>query len=147
MDLDMILKEWEEDCQINQMDITGASIDAVRLHSKYLRRLARAKLKLRSLKSRQAELLKNKWLWYNGKMTKEQMDSLGWDYDPMKGLKVLKGDMDRFYEADPDISASEDEIKYVTTCVETLTEIVDTLKWRHQHIKNIITWKKFEHGE
>ena len=30
--------------------------------------------------------------------------------------------------------------------VETLTEIVSNLNWRHQTIGNIIKWKQFESG-
>ena len=32
------------------------------------------------------------------------------------------------------------------TLVETLTEIVSNLNWRHQTIGNIIKWKQFESG-
>ncbi|NDH06682.1 hypothetical protein EBX93_12305 [bacterium] len=32
------------------------------------------------------------------------------------------------------------------TLVETLQEILDSVKWRHSHIKNMIEWKKFTSG-
>lgn len=91
-------------------------------------------------------LLKNKWLWYNGKMTKAEMDELGWDYDAMKGLTVLKGDMDRFYDADPDIQTAQAKIDYLKEVNDTLKEIIDNIKWRHQSIKNAIDWAKFTSG-
>jgi len=37
-------------------------------------------------------------------------------------------------------------IQMLKTTVETLTEIVDNLKWRHQTIGNIIRWRNFEAG-
>jgi len=91
-------------------------------------------------------LLKDKWLYYNGKMSQEEIESRGWDYDPFEGLKVMKGDMDYYYDSDKDIQKSEEKITYYKTLVETLQEIVETLRWRHQTIGNIIKWKQFENG-
>jgi len=91
-------------------------------------------------------LLKNKWLWYNGKLTKAEMDDLGWGYDPLNGLTVLKGDMERFYDADPDIQALQAKIEYQSEINAALKEIIDNIKWRHSNIKNIIDWKKFTSG-
>ena len=54
--------------------------------------------------------------------------------------------MDYYYDSDPEISRSEEKIQYYKTIIETLTEIVDSLKWRHQTIGNIIRWKQFEAG-
>ena len=67
--------------------------------------------------------------------------------DPYKGgTKPLKGDMDYYYDADPEIQKSEEKIQYYKTIVDTLTEIIDNLKWRHQTISNIIRWKQFQSG-
>ena len=94
----------------------------------------------------QKTLLKDKWLYYNGKMSQEEIEVRGWDYDPFDGLKVMKGDMDYYYDSDKDIQKSEEKITYYKTLVETLQEIVETLRWRHQTIGNIIKWKQFENG-
>jgi predicted metal-dependent HD superfamily phosphohydrolase len=79
-------------------------------------------------------------------MDKETVEELGWDPDPFNGLKILKGDMDRYYDSDPEIQKSEEKIQYYKTLVETLTEIVSNINWRHQTIGNIIKWKQFESG-
>ena len=91
-------------------------------------------------------LLKEKFLWYNGKLPQEEIERNGWAHDPFDGLKVMKGDLDYYYESDKDIRDSEAKVLYYKTCIETLKEIVDTLKWRHQNIKNIIEVRKFEAG-
>ena len=44
------------------------------------------------------------------------------------------------------IQQSEEKIAYYKTLVETLKEIVDSLKWRHQTIGNMIRWRAFEAG-
>ena len=105
-----------------------------------------ARLQLKKAEMEQKTLLKKKWLYYNGKMTQEQIEKEGWDFDPFEGLKVLKGEMDYYYDADSDIQKSEEKITYFKTYIETLTEIINVLKWRHSTIKNIIDWRRFEAG-
>ena len=98
------------------------------------------------LKAAKKTLLKDKWLYYNNKMSKEEIDEHGWDYDPFKGLKIMKSDMHHWYDTDKDIQKSEEKVTYYKTLVETLQEMVETLRWRHQTIGNIIKWKNFEAG-
>lgn len=146
MDLNKILADWQDHCKIgHQLDET--SKETPKLHAYYLDLLSRAKLKLRKAELEQKKLLKEKWLWYNGKMSDDEVISKGWNPDPFDGLKIMKGDMDYYYDSDPEIQASEEIITYWKTVIDTLKEILDVLKWRHQTIKNIITWRQFEAGE
>ncbi len=145
-DLKKIHEMWATDSQIDNMKLDEASRLTPMLHSKYLSLLSTTKLQLKKSEHQQKILLRDKWLWYNGKMSKEKMDSLGWTYDPTDGLKILKGEMDYYYNSDLDIQKSEEKIQYYKTLIEVLTEIIDNLKWRHQTIRNIISWKQFESG-
>ena len=70
----------------------------------------------------------------------------GWDPDPFDGLKILKGEMEYYYDADPEIQKSEEKIQYFKTVIDTLEQIISNLNWRHQTIGNIIKWKQFESG-
>ena len=54
--------------------------------------------------------------------------------------------MDHYYDSDPEIQASEEQVEYWKTVIDTLKEIIDNLKWRHSTIGNIIRWKQFESG-
>lgn len=144
--LEDILTEWQKDSEINQSKLDQASVDTAKLHAKYLQWLSVAKLQLKRQQMNQKNLLKDKWLYYNGKMTQDEIDARGWEYDPFNGLKVMKGDMDYYYDSDKDIQKSEEKIVYYKTLVETLQEIVETIRWRHQTIGNIIKWKQFEAG-
>lgn len=146
MKLEKIHEMWAIDCVINPQDVVTASVSTPLLHSKYLQIYSNARSRLVYLEMKQKKLLKKKWLYYNGKMTREEIDAEGWEYDPFKGLKILKGDMEYYYEADDDIQKSEMEIKYQKETIDVLKEIVDTLKWRHQTIGNIIKWRQFEAG-
>ena len=102
IDLKEVLAEWATDNQIHETHLDESSRKTPILHSKYLEKLANAKLLLKKAEFSQKTLLKEKWLYYNGKMDKEQ--------------------------------------------IENLTDIVDTIKWRHQTISNIIKWKQFQSG-
>lgn len=146
INLEKILEEWQTDAQIPQHQLDEVSRGTPSLHAKYLQYLAVAKLQLKRAETQQYTLLKDKWLYYQGKMDEGRLRELGWDPDPFNGLKILKGDMDYYYNSDPEIQASEEKIAYNKTLISTLTDIVDNLKWRHQTIKNMIEWRKFESG-
>lgn len=144
--LDKILDEWKKDARIDPTNIDEASRLTPELHAKYLSMLSQTKLKLKQAEFKQKELMKHKWLWYNGKLSQEEVEELGWDPDPFNGLKILKGEMEHYVEADPELVESEAKIEYLKTTIDTLKEIVENLKWRHQTIGNIIRWKQFEAG-
>ena len=137
---------WQEDCKIQSNDLAEASRITPSLHSKYLQMLAEAKLAKKRSEFKQKSLLKQKWLYYNGKMDQETIESLGWEPDPFDGLKIMKGEMDYYYDSDPEIQQSEEKIQYWKTVIDTLTEIVNNINWRHQTIGNMIKWKNFEAG-
>ena len=145
MNLEDILKEWETDCQIGHR-LDEASQNTPQLHAKYLHYLTQSKLLLKRAEVTQNILLKDKFLWYSGKMSREDIDRRGWDHDPFDGLKMMKSDLNYYYESDKELQTSESKIVYYRTMIETLKEIVDGLKWRHQTIKNIIEVRKFEAG-
>jgi len=141
-----VLEEWAQDNIIDNVHLDESSRQTPLLHSKYLEKLANGKLLLKRAEFVQKTLLKQKWEWYNGKMSQEEVEQLGWNPDPFNGLKVMKGDMSYYYEADPEIQKSEEKIQYYKTLVETLQDIVTHINWRHQTISNMIKWKNFEAG-
>ena len=146
LDLENILEMWKNDCKISEFHLDDESRKTPSLHAKYLELHSITKLKLKRAELDQKTLLKDKWLYYNGKMSSEEIESKGWEFDPFNGLKVLKGDMDHYYDADVDIQQSEERITYFKTVLDTLEEIVNNLKWRHSTIKNMIDFRRWESG-
>ena len=146
MTLDEIHEMWKRDSQLDEMNLDNASRDAAKLHSKYLELHSHAKLHVKKLELDFKVLLRDKWLWYNGKMPKEKIDELGWKYDALDGLKILKGEMDYYYDADQHIQEAQAKIELYKTQVETFKEILENIKWRHQTIKSMIEWRKFTSG-
>jgi hypothetical protein len=144
--LDAIYEMWKVDSPIDEMNLDAASIQGAKLHSKYIEIWSMYRL---TLKKREAELqvlLKNKYLWYNGKMSKSEMDNLGWEYDALDGLKIMKGEMHYFYDSDKDIQQAVAKIEYTKNVVDVLKEIMESIKWRHQTIGNAIKWRQFTSG-
>jgi len=146
IDLKSIHEMWAKDCVIDPNELDKSSREQPILHAKYLELLSTYKLQLKRAEFSQKSLLKDKWLWYNGKMDHSEIIEKGWNPDPFNGLKILKGEMDHYYDTDPEIQESELKIQYYKNVIDTLTEIINNINWRHQTISNIIKWKQFESG-
>lgn len=146
LDLESILKEWEDDCKIPQHQLDETSRNTPALHAKYLQYLSLTKLQLKRAEHAQKILFKDKYMYYEGKMSQEELMSKNWQYDPFEGNLPTKTMKEKMADADTDIHKSEEKIAYLKTIIDTLVEIVDSLKWRHQTIKNIIEWRKFDAG-
>jgi hypothetical protein len=145
--LEQILDNWKVDCQIDDIELDKSSKDTPKLHAKYVELLSLAKLQKHRKEMEFKKLLKDKFMWYNGKMDKATMDDKGWDYDPFDGLsKPMKSDMDYFYESDDQVQTLQLQIEYWKTVVDTLSDIVSNITWRHQTIGNMIKWRQFTSG-
>ena len=119
IDLKSIHEMWAKDCIIDDSKLDESSRQAPMLHAKYLEILSTYKLQLKKSEFEQKKLLKQKWLYYNGKMDQETVESLGWEADPFDGLKILKGEMDYYYDSDPEIQESELKIQYYKNIIDT----------------------------
>jgi len=146
LNLEDVLKMWAKDSEIDDLRLDEASKKTASLHAKYLEMLSVSKLQLKRRDMEFKVLLRGKWLWYNGKMPKEDIEQRGWEYDALNGLKILKGEMDYYYNSDPHIQESQAKIDYLKTLIETLEEIINNIRWRHSTIKNMIDWRRFESG-
>lgn len=138
---------WEADSVIDEINLDETSIKSAKLHAKYLQLLSIAKLRLKKKEMEFDAIKKDKWLYFEGKMTKDQMDERGWKYDPFDGgTKPMKSNMDYYYKSDSDLTRLQSQIDYQKTLIDTLIDIMDNIKWRHQNIRNIIDWKRFVSG-
>lgn len=138
---------WEADSVIDEINLDETSIKSAKLHAKYLQLLSIAKLRLKKKEMEFDAMKKDKWLYFEGKMTKDQIDERGWKYDPFDGgTKPMKSNMDYYYKSDSDLTRLQSQIDYQKTLIDTLIDIMDNIKWRHQTIKNVIEWRKFTAG-
>ena len=146
MKLTSIQEMWKRDCRIDDIELDASSLNVPKLHAKYSEILASKKLTQIQYEHQLKDLQKDKWLWYTGKLTQEEIQEKNWDYDPFKGLTILKSDYDKFFGADKDIQKLVEKLEYIKVTVDYLQDVVSQLTWRHQTIKNIIEWRKFMAG-
>jgi len=147
MSLNEILESWKTDSVIDDSALDEDTVNTSKLHAKYLEIYSLSKLQLRKKEFDLEKIKKDKWLYYTGKMTKSDMDARGWDYDPFQGMsKPLKSEMSMYYETDDDLVKVKAGIDYQKSIIDTLEEIMNNIRWRHSHIKNIIEFRKFTSG-
>ena len=147
IDPEKLYAEWEQDCQIDEFKLDDASLKLPQLHSKYLRFYDLAKKQLRELEYHQTKLLKMRMDWYEGTLSKEEMDALGWPYDPYDGKLVkTKQQKEYYYKTDEVLLEMKRHIEEQKDIVDAIKEMLENIKWRHQTISNAIRWKQFEAG-
>ena len=147
MTLDELKIQWTKDCEIDDIELDNASLEVPKLHAKYQDLLTSKILFLKQYQNKYNELLKDKWLWYNGKMDEETVREKGWEPDPFNGLKIMKNDMQIFFNADKDLQELNSKIEYLKVTVDFLKECMQNITWRHQTIRNTIDWRKFMAGQ
>jgi hypothetical protein len=144
MTLDEIQTEWDADCQIDDNYLGENSTATPKLHAKYIRLLVQTRLKFTKLQSEYNVLRKNKFRYYRGELSRDELTDLGWAQ--WQGVKPLKNEMDEFLTGDDDLNKIKMRIEYLEIMVYTLESIMGQIKSREWQIKNGIEWKKFLAG-
>lgn len=141
MNLEQLMSTWEIDCKIDDNHLGEASTDTPNLHSKYINHLVTYKLKLAKIKGEYNLLRKNKFRYYRGELTRQELEDLGWVQ--WQGVKPLKNEMDEFLQGDTDLVQMEQKVEYLNTIVYFLESVLSQIRSRDFQIKNGIQWKQF----
>ena len=147
MNLDELKIQWAKDCEIDDIQLDNASIEVPKLHAKYQDLLTSKILVSKQYQNKYNDLLKDKWLWFNGKMSEDEVKARGWNPDPFDGLKIMKNDMQIFFNADKDLQEMNAKVEYLKVTIDFLKECMQNITWRHQTIRNTIDWRKFMAGQ
>lgn len=136
-----LLDEWERDSIVDLANPTMELTRCMKLHAKYLRYLAEAKVQLRDLqtKFRTLKCRKTQWLLEG---PSQETQALGWKY-PIRG-KLLRSDVGLFLDADPDIQDLNNQIDELSARVELLQDILRALHSRHFAIKTAVEWYRLQ---
>tara|TARA_Y100000310_G_C20398285_1_gene676166 strand:+ start:215 stop:652 length:438 start_codon:yes stop_codon:yes gene_type:complete len=143
MNLSELKDMTKADSVIDGTELAKESIKIPQLHNKYLNLLQDEKLILRKFSSELRILSRKKWEYYTGKMSKEEMDDLGWDAFQ---LNILKKDVSSYIDSDVDIIRLSDKVAYHEAKISILEETLKELNTRHWKIRNAIEWNKFTQG-
>lgn len=144
MHIDEIKKLAEKDMKIDPTELDKESLNIPLLHNKYLVLLMEEKLIFKKHESTYKKLLKNKWLYYSGKMSEEQLKENNWE--PFE-LALLRQDLDRFIESDSDIIEITNKMELQKEKVVYLENIVKIISNKAWNIRSAIDWIKFTQGQ
>ena len=147
MNLEQLKEQWVKDCEIDDIELDTASLHVPKLHAKYSDLLTSKILLLKKYNQDYNQLLKYKWMWFNGKLDDDKIRELGWQTDPFDGLKIMKNDFNYFFNAYEDLVKLKAKIDYLEVTVDFIKRCMDNITWRHQTIKNTIEWRKFMAGQ
>ena len=143
MKLEEILALWETDSKVDTIELDKESLKIPSLHNKYLKMYTVENLHLKRLTHDFKEMERNKFEYYSGKMSVEDLKEREWEqFDH----KLLKQDIPRYLESDRELITMLLKIDYQKEKVETLKSIMSSINGRSFYINNAITWQKFLNG-
>jgi hypothetical protein len=144
MNIEEIQQMWEQDSVIDDNHLGEASTETAKVHSKYIKLMVGVKLKLTKARGDYNLLRKNKFRYYRGELSREELVELGWQQYQL--IKPLKNEMDEFLQGDQDLISLNTKIEYLETMGYLLEGILGQIKARDWQLKNGIEWKKFLAG-
>ena len=144
MNIEQLQEMWEADAEIDDNYLGEQATTTPKLHAKYVKLLVNVKLKHTKLQSDYNLARKNKFRYFRGEMSRDELTDNGWQQ--WQGVKPLKNEMDEFLTGDADLNQLEVKIKYLETMIYLLESILGQIKARDWQIKTAVEWKKFLAG-
>lgn len=143
MKINEIFDFWEVDSKIDRQELGEEAIKISVLHSKYYKIYINERLALKKYEAELKQLKLEKFEFYTQGPTKDQIDK-GWQL-PTIG-RIVRGDVDRYLEADKDIINLTLKIAVQNEKIDLLESIIRTLRDRNFNIRAAIDWAKFQMG-
>ncbi len=143
MKIEDIRKMIDLDTKINSGSLDTEATDIPQIHNKYLCLLMDEKLILSKIESDFKILNKNKWLYYSGKMSQEQLKELNWS---VFDIHLLKTDLDRFIDSDSDIILLYNKCLIQKEKVNYIEQVVKLIANKIWNIRAALDWIKFTQG-
>lgn len=141
MNLEKLQEMWEKDSVIDPDNLHMESLKIPQLHSKYYTLYNTISLLKEKSKDTYNKLRLQRYNYYTGKA-----DPQVYIEEPLP-LKVREKDaIQRFMDADEQLSNVEMKIKYYDTMLDFLKEIIKTISNRTYQIKNAVEFMKFTAG-
>jgi hypothetical protein len=141
--MEMIHGLWDVDSKIDDLELDLESLKIPQLHSKYMKIMNDENRILNRMMFTHKMLEKDKFEYYSGKMCQEDLDERNWQ--PLT-LKILKGDIPKYVDGDPDIIQNLVMISDQREKVGLLNSIIGSVNNRSFQITNAIKWKQFTNG-
>jgi hypothetical protein len=140
--IEQILNHWEKDSVIDSTEPGKELIRIPILHNKYLTILIKHKLASKKANFDYLRLKKVKWEYYNGKLSREELEEHGWEQFKF----TLKSDITTYLESDNDLIRLLEKKIYHEEVITMIESIMKELNSRTYQLKDFISWEKFING-
>jgi hypothetical protein len=140
--IDELFTEWGTDSKIDTTHPGAEMTNIPVIHSKYNKYLTLHKLQKSRREAELNKLRKTKWMYYNGKLSQQELTALGWDPFPF----TLKSDLNVYMDADEDVAKLRSLITLHEECASYCTYIMKELNNRTWQMKEFMAWERFERG-
>jgi hypothetical protein len=143
MNIERIREMAETDLKMDGTELADESVRIPQLHGKYLNIFHDESLVLRKYEADYKILRRQKWEYYSGKMSKDELTALDWEqFDH----RILRQDMDVYLDSDADLIKIQTKIDMQKQKVDYLDSILKGINNRQWVIRNAIEWRKFMSG-
>ena len=143
MNIERIREMIEVDLKMDGTELADESIRIPQLHNKYLNIFHDENLVLRKYETDYKILRRQKWEYYSGKMSEDDLKSFGWQpFDH----RILRQDLDVYLESDSDLLKIQSKVELQKQKVEYIDSLLKGINGRQWIIRNAIDWKKFISG-
>ena len=140
MDLEQLQLEADKDLKINDTELDLESLKTPQLHNKYMKHYTKFRLLLTRSEDELKVLKRDRWEYYTGKANPQVYQDKPFD------LKIMRTDIDKYFDADEDIQRMSQKVSYLNTIVDFLDRTLRQITNRGFAIKNAIDWKRFTSG-
>ena len=140
MDLEQLQDLADKKLKINDTELDLESLKTPQLHNEFLKHLTNYKLMLSRAETEYNILKKEKWEYYTGKAPAQVYAEKPFN------LKLLKTDVDKYLDSDPELAKYKQKVDYLNTTVDFLDRTIRQISNRGFTIKNAIDWRKFTSG-
>lgn len=144
MNHDDLVEEWAKDNTIDQTNIINELTRTPFLHAKYMKLYIGYKARHVGAEAKYHELRNVKRKYYQGKMSKEELDEYGWDQ--YQGLKMSSTEFMMVCEDDPDLIKLDGKVKFYQLMVQGLDYILKSINSRDWALKTMVEHNKFLSG-
>lgn len=138
-----VKEQWEKDGKIDKTEPGLASLHIPELHGKYSNFLYEARKAQLEMKQLSKTMLRVKNDYYRGTLSEDELRKYKWQPFP---LRLLKEDVERYMEADPDLQKIEKVYHEAQELVSFIDSILKNINQRNFQIKNHIEFLKFING-
>jgi hypothetical protein len=141
--LEELMDQWERDTKVDSTEPGKEILRVPILHNKYLKILSQHNLALKKAQMDLSKMRKTKWMYYNGKLTQEELQQYGWEPFPF----TLKADLGTYMDADDDLQRLKAKTYIHEECVAFATSVLKELNNRTWQLRSFMDWEKFIMGQ